>query len=100
LAIPPVSALSPLSAFLLDRIYFGWVERYFFILFIYFLTDIFFTYTLKVIPFPSSLSENPISPPHFSCSPTQPLQLPNPGTPLYWEIELSENQGPLLLMTV
>ena len=30
------------------------------------------------------------------CSPTHPLQLPGPGIPLYWGIEPSQDQGPLL----
>jgi hypothetical protein len=62
--------------------------------------DIFFIYTLNAIPFTGSLSKNPLSAPSSPCSPTQPLQLPDPGSPLYWGIKPSQDQGPLLpLMT-
>jgi hypothetical protein len=65
-----------------------------------FLLDIFFIYISNVIPFPSFPSENPLSPPVSPCSPTHPLLLPGPGIPLYWGIEPSQDQGPLLpLMT-
>jgi hypothetical protein len=40
-----------------------------------FLLDIFFIYISNVIPFPSFLSENPLSPIHSPCSPTHPLPL-------------------------
>jgi hypothetical protein len=65
-----------------------------------FLTDIFFIYISNVIPFPSFPSENshPLLPP-----PVHQLThslLPGPGTPLYWGIEPSQDQGLLLpLMT-
>ena len=39
--------------------------------------------------------ESPLYPP-LSCSPTYPLLLPGPGIPLYWGIESSQDQGPLL----
>jgi hypothetical protein len=61
------------------------------------LLDIFFTYTLNVIPFPSFPSENPLSPPPV---PNLPTPIPGPGIPLYWDIEPSQDLGPLLpLMT-
>jgi hypothetical protein len=60
----------------------------------FFLLDIFFIYILNAIPFPGSPSENPPSPP----PPIHLLQLPGPCTPLYWGIERSQDQGPLLLL--
>jgi hypothetical protein len=67
---------------------------------IIFLLDIFFIYISNVIPFPNFLSKNPLSSPLFPCSPTHPLLLPGIGIPLYWGIEPSQDQGPLLpLMT-
>jgi hypothetical protein len=60
-----------------------------------FLLDIFFIYISNVIPFPSFFSENSLSPPH-PWSPTHPLLFPGPGIPLYWGIEPSQDQGPLL----
>jgi hypothetical protein len=66
----------------------------------YFLLDIFFIYISDVIPIPGFPSENPLSSPSCPYSPTHPLQLPGPGIPLYWGIEPSQDQGPLLpLMT-
>jgi hypothetical protein len=47
---------------------------------------IFFIYISNVIPFPSFPSENHLSSPHFPCSPTHPLLLSGPGSPLYWGI--------------
>jgi hypothetical protein len=65
---------------------------------VYFLLDIFFICISNVIVFPSFPSENPLPPP--TCSPTHPLLLPDPGSPLYWGIEPSQDKGPLLpLMT-
>jgi hypothetical protein len=65
-----------------------------------FLLDIFFIYISNVIPFPGFPFKNPLSLPHSPCSPTHPLLLHGPGVPLYWGMEPSQNQGPLLpLMT-
>ena len=65
-----------------------------------FLLDIFFIYISNVIPFPCFPSENPLSPPSSTCSPTLPLPFPSPGIPLFWGIEPSQDQGPHLpLMT-
>ena len=65
------------------------------------LLDIFFIYISYVIPFPGFLSENLLSPPTFPCSPTHPLLLPGPDIHLYWGIEFSQDQGPVLpLMAV
>jgi hypothetical protein len=62
--------------------------------------DIFFIYISNVIPFPSFPSENPLSSQPSPCFPTHPVPLPGSGIPLYWVIEPSQNQGPLLpLMT-
>jgi hypothetical protein len=61
-----------------------------------FLKDIFFIYISNAIPFPSFLSENSLYPPLSPCSPTHPLPLLGPGDPLYWGIESSQDQGPLL----
>jgi hypothetical protein len=61
-----------------------------------FLLDIFFIYISNVIPFPSFPSKNPLSPPPSPCSPTYSLLIPGPGIPLYWGIEPSQCQGPLL----
>jgi hypothetical protein len=76
-------------------------KTYFFIFIFYtFLLDIFFIYISNVILFPGFPSENPLSPPLSACSPTHPLLLPGPDIPLYWGIEPSQDQGPLLpLMT-
>jgi hypothetical protein len=47
---------------------------YFLIFKVFFiLLDIFFIYIINVIPFSSFPSENPLSPPLSSCSPTHPL---------------------------
>jgi hypothetical protein len=68
--------------------------------FLSFLLDIFFIYISNAIPFPSFPSKNPLSSPPSPCSSTHPLALPDPGIPLYWGIEPSQDQGPLLaLMT-
>ena len=68
--------------------------------FVCFFLDIFFTYISNVIPFSGFSSENPLSPPHFPCSPTHPLPLPSSGVPLHSGIKLSQDQGPVLpLMT-
>ena len=57
-----------------------------------FLLDIFFIYISNVIPFPSFLSENPLSPlPSSTPQPTHSHS--HPGIPLYWSIEPSQNQG-------
>jgi hypothetical protein len=62
--------------------------------------DIFFIHISNVIPFPGFPSENRLSFPTPSCSPTYPLPLPGPGITLYWGIEPLQDQGPLLpLMT-
>jgi hypothetical protein len=61
-----------------------------------FLLDVFFIYISDVIPFSSFPSENRLSPPHSPCSPTHPLPLPGHGITLYWGIEPSQEQGPLL----
>ena len=56
----------------------------------------------KCYPLSWSPSESllPLSPSPSPCSPTHPLPLPGPGIPLYWVIEPSQDQGPLLpLMT-
>ena len=66
----------------------------------FFFFIIFFIYISSVIPFPSFLSKNSLSPPPSSCSPTHPLLLSGPGSPLHWGIEPSQDQQPLLpLMT-
>jgi hypothetical protein len=60
-----------------------------------FLLDIFFIYISNVIPFPSFPSENP---PSLAPQPTHSHSWP--GIPLYWGIEPSQDQRPLLpLMT-
>jgi hypothetical protein len=64
---------------------------FYFILFL----DVFFIYTLNAIPFSSSPSKSLPSLPPSPCSPTHSLQLPGPGTPLYWGIEPSQDQGSL-----
>jgi hypothetical protein len=65
-----------------------------------FLLDIFFIYISNVIPFPSFPSKIPLCPAPSPCSPTNPLPLPGPGISLYWGIEPSQDQRPLLpLMT-
>jgi hypothetical protein len=60
----------------------------------------YFIYITNVMPFPNFPSENPVSLSFSPCLPTHPLLLPGPGNPLYWSIEPSQDQGPLLpLMT-
>jgi hypothetical protein len=61
-----------------------------------FLLEVFFIYISNAIPFPSFLSENPLYSPPSPSSSTHPLPLPCPGIPLYWGIESSQDQGPLL----
>ena len=56
----------------------------------HFLFDIFFIYISNVIPFPGFPSENPLYFLLYS------LLLPGPGSPLYWGIEPSQDQGLLL----
>jgi hypothetical protein len=64
------------------------------------LLDIFFIYISNVIPLPSFPSKTPPSLPPLLYSPTHTLLLLGLGIPLYWGIEPSEDQGPLLpLMT-
>ena len=72
------------------------LEAWFVCLFVCFVTlDIFFIYISNVIPFTGFPSEKPMSPPS-PCTPTHPLLLPGLGIPLYWGIEASQDQGPLL----
>jgi hypothetical protein len=66
----------------------------------FFPLDIFFIYISNVIPFLSFPSEDPLFPSPSPCSPTHPLQLPGPGIPLYWGIEPSHDQGPLLPLMI
>jgi hypothetical protein len=66
----------------------------------YFLLDIFYIYVSNVILFPSFPSENPLSPCPSPCSPTHPFLVPGPGIPLYWGIESSQDQGPLLPLMI
>ena len=64
-----------------------------------FLLDIFFIYISNAIPFPSFPSEDPY-PFHPPPVPNPLTPIPGPGIPLYWGIESSQDQGPLLtLMT-
>jgi hypothetical protein len=46
-------------------------------------------------PFLVSSLKVPYTLPH-TCSPTHPLLLPGPDIPLYWDIESSKDQEPLL----
>jgi hypothetical protein len=50
------------------------------------------------MPFPSFPSENAVSPPPIPLftNPLTPIPSPGPGIPLYWGIEPSQDQGPLL----
>jgi hypothetical protein len=55
----------------------------------------------KIIPFPGFPLQKPPIPSSLllllcGCSPTHPLLSPCPGIPLYWGIEPSQDQGPLL----
>ena len=61
-----------------------------------FLLDILFICISKVIPFPGFPSENSLSHLPSHCLLTHPLPLPCPGIPLHWDIEPSQDQGPLL----
>jgi hypothetical protein len=64
-----------------------------------FLLDIFFIYISDVSCFPDSPYENSLSPPPTFSS-THPLLFPVPGIPLHWDVQPSQDQGPLLpLMT-
>jgi hypothetical protein len=66
----------------------------------HFLLDIFFIYISNAIHFPNFLTENPLYPSLFPCYPTHPLSFPGAGISLYWGLESSQDQGPLLpLMT-
>jgi hypothetical protein len=66
---------------------------------IVFLLAIFFIYISNVTHFPSSPPKSPIPPP-TPCSPTHPFPFLVLTFPLYWEIEHSQDPGPLLkLMT-
>jgi hypothetical protein len=59
--------------------------------------DFFKIYISNVIPFLVFPSENPLFPLPSFCSPTHSLLLPGPT---YWDIEPSQDEGPLLpLMT-
>jgi hypothetical protein len=69
------------------------VARISFFFFFFFFLDIFFIYIFKCY----LLSWFPLpTPPPPPCSPTHSLLLPDPGIPLYWGIEPSQDQGPLL----
>jgi hypothetical protein len=61
--------------------------------FLYILLNIFFIYISNVIPFPDFPSENLLSHPPSTCSPTHPLLFPCPGIPLHWGIKPSQDQG-------
>ena len=81
----------------------NWISKYssnwnhsIFSFFFYFLLNIFIIYISNVSPFPGFPSEKPLSYPPTSFSPTHLLQLPYPGIPLYWGIEPSQDQRPLL----
>ena len=66
-------------------------QQFYFFLFTFFpifLLDIFFIYVSNAIP------KVPYTLP-LPCSPTHPLPLPGPGTPLYWDLWSSQDQGPL-----
>jgi hypothetical protein len=63
------------------------------------LVETLFIFTSNVIPFPGFPSKNPIPLPLFPYSPTQPLLLPSPGILLHWDIECSQNPGPLFPLT-
>jgi hypothetical protein len=64
--------------------------------FFFFQLNIFFIFISNVFSFPNFPSENPLSTPSSPCSPTHSLPLRDLGIPLYWGIEPSQNQGPLL----
>ena len=67
--------------------------------FIIFILYSLFTFQM-LSPFLVSPQKNPLSSPLSPCSPIHPLPLPGPGISLYWGIEPSQDQGPLLpLMT-
>jgi hypothetical protein len=67
---------------------------------LFLLLDIFFIYISNAIPFPSFPSGNPLSSPPLPWFPTHSLLSLGPDIPLYWGIEPSQDQGPLLpLMT-
>jgi hypothetical protein len=68
---------------------------HFFFFFLFFLFDIFFIYISNVIPFLVSLLKTPY---HLSLPvlTNTPFTIPGPGIPLYWDIELSQDQGPVL----
>jgi hypothetical protein len=78
----------------LARLFLSFFIRYFLHLhffFKYIFLDIFFIYISNVIPIvPYTLP--------LPCSPTHTLLIPGPGIPLYWGIESSQDQGPLLPM--
>jgi hypothetical protein len=60
-----------------------------------------FLFTLQMLsPFLVSPPKIPYPPPPFSSSPTYPLPLPGPGIPLYWGIEHSQDEGPLLPLMI
>ena len=63
-----------------------------------FLLDILFIYISNVIPFPDFHSRYPLSypPPLGVPPPIHPLPPPHLCIPLYWSIEPSQDQGPLL----
>jgi hypothetical protein len=65
------------------------------------LSDIFIRYWhFKCYPFSwfPLWKPPPPSPTHSICTPILPLLLPGPGIPLYWGIEPSQDQEPLLLL--
>ena len=66
---------SPLPFFLSSSCFSPTNYPFLFSIYFYFLLDIFFIYISNIIPFPSFLSENPLSPRSSPCSPSYPLPL-------------------------
>jgi hypothetical protein len=73
----------------------GWSLIFLLFFIRYFLYLHFKCYLLSWFPL-----QKPVSPPLFPCSPTHPLLLPGPGIPLYWGLEPSQDQGPLLPLMI